>query len=349
MPATDEEVLDQALEWIDEGHRVALATVVQTWGSSPRPSGSPLAVRDDGLFVGSVSGGCVEGKVVEAAQAAMRDCGHRLLEFGVSNEEAWDVGLACGGTVQIYVEPVKSGDAVAGGPMGREVLEAVRAARTDHRAIVLLTPLDGKSVRTWSPGDTPLSDDLRGAAERALATDGGSVVETGAGAVFVQALNPPLKLVIVGAVHIAEPLSRIGALLGYEVVLVDPREAFARSERWPGVTVKNDWPDEALGAMNLDHRTAVVALTHDPKIDDPALLAALKSPSFYVGALGSGKTHASRLQRLGEQGLSSETLARIHGPIGLKIGARSPGEIAVSIAAQMTETLRRGKSSLPNP
>jgi xanthine dehydrogenase accessory factor len=349
MQATDEDVLDQALDWIDEGHRVALATVVQTWGSSPRPSGSPLAVRDDGLFVGSVSGGCVEGKVVEAAQAAIQDGGHRLLEFGVSNEEAWEVGLACGGTVRIYVEPVKSSDAAPSGPMGREVLEAVRVARRDHRAIVLVTPLDGKTVRAWSPGEAPLPDDLRGAAERALATDAGSVVETGSGAVFVQALNPPLKLVIVGAVHIAEPLSRLGVLLGYEVILIDPREAFARSERWPGVTVKNDWPDEVLGAMNLDARTAVVALTHDPKIDDPALVAALKSPAFYVGALGSGKTHASRLRRLGEQGLSAQTLARIHGPIGLKIGARSPGEIAVSIAAQMTETLRRGTSSSPSP
>jgi xanthine dehydrogenase accessory factor len=347
MQATEEDVLDKALDWALEGRRVALATVVHTWGSSPRPPGSHLAVRDDGLFVGSVSGGCVEGKVVEAAQAAMLDQGHRLLEFGVSNEEAWEVGLACGGTVRIYVEPVRAGDA-SGGPLAREVLETVRAARVGNRALVLLTPLDGKSVRTWSPGDAALPDDLRLAAERALATEAGSLVETSDGAIFVQALNPPLKLVIVGAVHIAEPLARLGFLLGYDVVLVDPREAFARAERWPGVTVKNDWPDEALGAMQLDHRIAIVALTHDPKIDDPALEAALASPAFYIGALGSGKSHASRLHRLGERGLSPETLARIHGPIGLKIGARSPGEIAVSIAAQMTETLRKGKLSAPS-
>ncbi len=346
MTSRDDDVLESALDWIAEGRRVAVATVVDTWGSSPRPRGSQLVVRDDGLFLGSVSGGCVEGKVVEAALTAMGDRRHRLLEFGVSNEDAWEVGLACGGTVRIYVEPVSSGGATADGPLGREVLEAVRRARAEKRALVVLTPLDGGPVRAWSPGD-PLETDLQDAAERALATDEASSVETGAGAVFVQAMNPPLKLVIVGAVHMAEPLARIASLLGYEVTLVDPRQAFARAERWPGLVVLTDWPDEVLGAMSLDHRTAIVALTHDPKIDDPALATALGSPAFYVGALGSTKTHASRLRRLEARGVPTGTLARIHGPVGLRIGARSPGEIAVSIAAQMTETLRRVPARVP--
>jgi xanthine dehydrogenase accessory factor len=349
MTSSDDDVLESALDWIAEGRRVAVATVVDTWGSSPRPRGSQLVVRDDGLFLGSVSGGCVEGQVVEAAQTAMGDRRHRLLEFGVSNEDAWEVGLACGGTVRIYVEPVSSGGATADGPLGREVLEAIRRARAEKRALVVLTPLDGAAVRTWSPGDPPLETDLQDAAVRALATDDASSVETSSGTVFVQAVNPPLKLVIVGAVHMAEPLARIASLLGYEVTLVDPRQAFTRAERWPGVVVLTDWPDEVLGAMKVDHRTAVVALTHDPKIDDPALETALGSSAFYVGALGSTKTHASRLRRLEARGVPAKTLARIHGPVGLRIGARSPGEIAVSIAAQMTEALRLVPARVPPP
>ncbi len=330
--ATGEDVLGKALEWVDEGRGVAVATVVETWGSSPRPRGSQLVVRDDGLFLGSVSGGCVEAKVVLAAQDSMNDRASRLLEFGVSNQEAWEVGLACGGTVRIYVQPVSASE--------RAVLDEVRRARDAGRGLVVLTPLDGKPVRTWAPGHTPLAT-LGEAAERALACDDASRVETMAGPVFVQAINPPLKLVIVGAVHIAEPLSRIAAILGYAITIVDPRDAFARPERWPGIAVATGWPDEILGAMKLDRRTAIVALTHDPKIDDPALEVALRSAAFYVGALGSAKSHASRLRRLEARGLDASTLARIHGPVGLRIGARSPGEIAVSIVAEMTDVLRR--------
>ena len=336
----EEDVLDKALEWIDEGRKVAVATVVDTWGSSPRPRGSQLVVRDDGLFFGSVSGGCVEGKVVEAAQAAMGDRKHQLLEFGVSNQEAWEVGLACGGTVRIYVEPVKGGSEA--GPLDRSTLDAIKKARDEKRAIVLLTPLDGGPCRTWSHAEPEIAGALGVAITRALTTDDATSSETENGAVFVQAINPPLKLVIIGAVHIAEPLAKICALLDYDVTLIDPREAFARAERWPGLSVSTDWPDEVLANMHIDHRTAIVALTHDPKIDDPALEAALKSKAFYIGALGSGKTHGSRLKRLAEAGgFDEKTLARIHGPVGLKIGARSPGEIAVSIAAQMTDALRK--------
>lgn len=336
---TDEDVLDRALTWIDDGRRVALATVVETWGSSPRPRGSQLVVRDDGLFFGSVSGGCVEGKVVEAAQAAMQDRQHQLLEFGVSNEEAWEVGLACGGTVRIYVAPVASGE--ASGPIGRAQLQTAQQARRGKRALVLLTPLDGGAVRTWHQGDPPLEPALADAAARALATDDAQAVDTASSTrTFVQAWNPPLRLVIVGAVHIADPLARMGALLGYEIILIDPREGFARPERWPGLTVRADWPDEVLATLGVDHRTAIVALTHDPKIDDPALVSSLRSEAFYIGALGSKKTHAARTARLVEHGFTPEQIARIHAPIGLRIGGRSPAEIAVSIVGQLTEQLR---------
>ena len=331
MLGEDEDVIDQALGWLGDNRKVALATVVETWGSSPRPRGSQLAVRDDGLFVGSVSGGCVEGRVVEAARLAMEDRQHRLLEFGVSNDEAWEVGLACGGTVRIFVAAVTSS----------EVLHSIRTARTEQRGIVLFTPLSGGSASV-NAADSP---ELEQAAARALAWDQPTTVETPKGPIFVQAFNPALRLVIIGAVHIAQPLAKIASIAGYNVTVIDPREAFSRAERWPGVEVITVYPDEALAKMTVNHRTAIVALTHDPKIDDPALEFALNSPAFYIGALGSGKTHASRLARLGESGFSAETIARIHGPIGLKIGARSPGEIAIAIAAQMTEVLRGTKAA----
>lgn len=226
--------------------------------------------------------------------------------------------------------------------MKRALLEAVVAARAEKRAVALITPLDGSEGRLITREQAlaeggPIGD----AAERAFATDESITIEIDGKRTLVKPFNPPLSLIIVGAVHLAEPLSAIAARLGYGVTIVDPREAFARAERWPSVRVIADWPEDVLPTLSLDHRAAVVALSHDPKIDDPALEAALKSPAFYVGALGSGKTHASRLKRLGERGFDAAALARIHGPVGLKIGARSPGEIAVSIIAQMTASLRR--------
>jgi xanthine dehydrogenase accessory factor len=230
--------------------------------------------------------------------------------------------------------------------MKRASLEAVVAARAAGRPVVMARPLAGGDERVVAPDDEALPPELREAAARALASDDASTVETSAGPVFFLPFNPPLRLVVVGAVHIARPLASIAAVLGYRVTIVDPRSSFARAERWPPeVTVHPDWPDEVLAATGVDHRTAIVALTHDPKIDDPALEAALRSPAFYVGALGSRKTHASRLRRLAERGFGEAELGRIRGPIGLPIGARSPGEIAVSIAAEMTATLRLGATS----
>ena len=245
--------------------------------------------------------------------------------------------------------------------MKRDVLTAVVLAKAAKRAAVLFTPIAGEPSRSpaappdasaaqtaprsehlWIQGEGDLATDLRDAALRALATDDSFTIETADGPVFVQPINPPLRLFVVGAVHIAEPLAKMASLLGYEVALLDPRAAFARAERWPGITVRTEWPDEVLDAAHLDHRAAVVTLTPDPKIDDPALESALRSTAFYIGALGSGKTHGSRLRRLAERGFSEEALARIHGPVGLRIGARTPAEIATSIVAQITETLRRG-------
>lgn len=175
---------------------------------------------------------------------------------------------------------------------------------------------------------------------QAIADDRSALVESPEGRFFIEVFNPPLRLVVVGAVHIAQPLARMAAMAGYAVAVIDPRSAFASSERFPGVELSTEWPDEAMARLKPDRRTAIVTLTHDPKVDDPALVAALRSSAFYVGALGSKKTHAARLKRLADAGFKDTDFARIHGPVGLDIGAVSPAEIAVSILAQITATLR---------
>lgn len=178
------------------------------------------------------------------------------------------------------------------------------------------------------------------AVRQALADDRSALIETSEGKVFIEVFNPPLRLIVVGAVHIAQPLARMAALAGYAVTVIDPRSAFASVERFPGVELSTEWPDEAMARLKPDRRTAIVTLTHDPKVDDPALIAALRSLAFYIGALGSKKTHAARLKRLAAEGFKDTEVARIHGPVGLDIGALSPAEIAVSILAQVTATLR---------
>jgi xanthine dehydrogenase accessory factor len=301
------------------GRGVALATVLETWGSSPRPAGSMLVVDDRGAFAGSVSGGCIEGAVVEAALETLGGGPPRRLEFGVSNERAWEVGLACGGRMALHV-----------GRADPALVDRIRAERDAGRAVVLETDLATGAQRVHA-GEIADS-----AAREAVARDT-SVVHEGR---FLRVWNPRLRMVIVGAVHVAQTLARLASEAGFAVTVVDPRRAFATSERFPGVALSTLWPDRALAELGLDARTAVVALTHDPKLDDPALGEALRSPAFYIGALGSKKTHTSRGVRLREQGFTEMNLARIHGPIGLDIGARTAAEIAVAILAEVIQVLR---------
>lgn len=225
--------------------------------------------------------------------------------------------------------------------MRRETLQQLVADRRTKRAVVLATRLRDGVEKLLYPHETLEKDALLKAASEVLDTDKSRLFADADGEWFLNGFNPPLRLIIVGAVHIAQPLAQMAALTGYDVSIIDPRTSFASNERFPGVTLVTDWPDEALSAIAPDTRTAIVTLTHDPKLDDPALIAALRSPCFYIGALGSRKTHAARLERLRAAGFSGTDLTRIHGPAGLAIGARSPAEIAVSIMAQMTESLRR--------
>lgn len=317
---------ETALDWAEAGRKVALATVVKTWGSAPRPVGSQLVIDGDMEFLGSVSGGCVEGAVIHEALDAMRDGKPRVLSFGVSDDTAFEVGLACGGQIEVMVEPVGVGD----GP-SVEDLEALVAARTTRKPVAwqVNTSTWERLLRDRDPAD----DDL----EARFRTDK-SMKD---GDIFTAIHNPPLRLAIVGAVHIAQPLVQMARMAGYDVVLSDPRDSFASELRFPDETFLEGWPDEALADYGLDARTAVVTLSHDPKIDTPALVTALKSEAFYIGSLGSTRTHAKRVEALKAEGLSDGQIARIDGPIGLDIGASSPAEIAIAIMAEMTERLRR--------
>jgi xanthine dehydrogenase accessory factor len=319
---------EAALAWTREGRGAALATVVETWGSAPRPRGSQLAISGDGAMMGSVSGGCVEGAVVAEALEALEDGRPRVLQYGVSDNDAFAVGLACGGTIRVMVEPVGAGQ----GP-SRELVEELVAARDARRPVVYAVRPDTWERRLVAGAGDPLSE----AAAAALAADRSGFD----GEWFLGVHNPPLRMAIVGAVHIAQALVPMARIAGYDVIVIDPREAFASPDRFPDTNLTHEWPDAALAAFAPDTRTAVVTLTHDPKLDDPAIRTALGAPVFYLGCLGSPRTHARRVERLREAGVSDAEIARIHAPIGADIAAQSPAEIAVAILAQVTERLRR--------
>lgn len=312
---------ETALAWHQAGRSAVLATVVETWGSAPRQAGSQLVVAGDGQMMGSVSGGCVEGAVVAEAEAALADGKARLLTFGVSDDTAFAVGLACGGTIRVLVEPV-------GSVLPIDVLQSLVAARAAKRPVALVTDLASFAHRITDGPEVAarLRSDKSG-------VDDGQLVGVH---------NPPLRLIVVGAVHIAQSLLPLARACGYDPVLIDPRGAFGSAERFPGEVISEDWPDDALAALGPDARTAIVTLTHDPKLDDPAIRFALRSKAFYLGCLGSTRTHAKRVERLVAEGFSDAEITRIHAPVGLDIGAKTPAEIAVSILAQITHVLRKG-------
>lgn len=329
MQAQDHDRIPEiALGWHQQGKGAALATVVETWGSAPRQAGSQLAISGDGQIMGSVSGGCVEGAVVTEAMDAMADGLPRLLTFGVSDETAFAVGLACGGTIRVLVEPVGEGAS----RLPEAMLTQLVAARAERRALAYAV-----HPQTWARD--LLSPGQDASADQRFRSDKSGMEEDGR---FLAIHNAPLRLIVVGAVHIAQPLLTIARACGYDPTLIDPRGAFGSAERFPGETIVEDWPDEALATLMPDARTAIVTLTHDSKLDDPAIKVALASDCFYLGCLGSTRTHAKRVERLHEAGFDAATIARIHAPVGLDIGAKSPAEIAVSIMAQITQRLRKG-------
>ena len=320
MPTDFDRIPETALSWHRDGVGAALATVVETWGSAPRRVGAQLAIGADGRIEGSVSGGCVEGAVIVEALEALEDGEHRLLTFGVSDDDAFAVGLACGGTIRVLVEPV-------GTALPEDLLAELVAARAARQPVAYEVDLASGTRRL-----------LHDAYPDRMRMDRSGFEEDGE--TFVAVHNPPLRLIVVGAVHIAQALVPMARIAGYDPAVIDPRETFASADRFPDTRLSHDWPDEAVAELGLDTRTALVLLTHDPKLDDPALQAGLAAHCFYIGALGSTRTHAKRVTRMQAAGFDDAQIARIHGPVGLDIGAASPAEIAVSILSEMTAVLR---------
>ena len=336
------DVLPEIERWRADGEEVVVATVVKTWGSAPRGVGARMAMTSSGKIAGSVSGGCVEGAVAEEGTRILATGKPKLLIFGVDDEKAWAVGLACGGTIEVFVEKLQDA-----------AFEAIRTTIVSGRPVAEVTVVRGPDrlvgkklvlAAGGSPAVLPgseVDDAALQAAQDALASGKSRSIpagETGA-ELFTDVILPPPRLIVVGGVHIAIPLVAIAKTLGYRTIVVDPRERFGSAERFPDVDrIVPSWPDRALGEIGIDSGTAVVVLTHDPKLDDPALAAALRSPAFYVGALGSRQTQEKRRQRLIGAGLDEEMLSRLHAPIGLPIGGRSPAEIALSIMAQIVAT-----------
>ena len=328
------ELLNDIGDWQALSLPIAVATVIRTWGSAPRGVGAKMAVADGNRISGSVSGGCIEGAVYEAGLEALGGGGPRTLRFGIADETAWEVGLACGGEIEVFVEAL----APATESLWRE---AARTGLGLATAVVVGGPPDHLGLRAhlWADGRADNVDalpGLRDALEVALKS-GGPVRKTfGPLDVFVDVSLPAPGLICIGAAHIAIPLAEIAATLGFRVTVIDPRSAFASPARFPRVdALINDWPVRALAGLQISRTTAFVALSHDPKIDDPALEIALRSPAFYVGALGSVSTQAKRIERLRAAGFGEVDLARLHAPIGLELGAHAPEEIALSILAEI--------------
>jgi xanthine dehydrogenase accessory factor len=307
MDSTDFSVLNTCIGWMEQSRRVALVTVVETWGSSPRPVGSWLAVRDDGQVVGSVSGGCVEDDLIARVQSEiMPALKPQTVLYGVSKEEAARFGLPCGGSVRVVVEPHPS----------LEGLRQLRSRVAEKR--MSLRVLDMASG-DFEIRDANRADHFRFDGKQMYCVHG-----------------PRWRLIMIGAGQLSQYLCQMALAADYQIVVIDPRDEFAEGIQFPGVEFSRGMPDDELVRLAIDNHTAVVALTHDPKLDDMALLEALKSPAFYIGALGSRANTAKRKERLKLFDLSDEEIARLYGPVGLFIGAKTPPEMAISILAEIT-------------
>lgn len=318
MESLDLRVLSDALQWRHSGHAVTLVTVVETWGSAPRPPGALLAVRDDGAVSGSVSGGCVEDDLIAQTKAALQaraasppsQAPERpsMLAYGVSKEEAARFGLPCGGTLRLVREPLLDTSWV------QDLLD-----RTGRHELVA-------RQLTLSTGAVCLLPAMRG---QAMQFDGSKLTTV---------FGPKWRLLLIGAGQLSQAVAQMAQMLDFEVLVCDPRDEYVTTLRMDGVTRAMGMPDDAVRALAPDAHTAIVALTHDPKLDDMALLEALVSDAFYVGALGSRRNQEARKKRLAEHfDLSPEALARLHGPVGLSLGAKTPAEIAVSIIAHLVQ------------
>lgn len=311
------EVLGELTEWTNAGEDIALATVVETWGSSPRPLGSKMVVTRSGKMAGSVSNGCIEGAVFEEAQKVLKSGEPKVAAFGVADDVAFEVGLACGGHIEVFVEPL--------GPVHEQLIAMLHRNEQATLRTNLVTG-EAELVAGWTPP--------------------GSELAHRDGDLFVEPYRRPAHLIIVGAIHIAIPLHRLAKLMGYRVTVVDARAKFATKERFPEADeLIVAWPDEAMARLVIDNSAYVVILTHDPKFDLPALRSVLAKDAGYVGAIGSRKTNQNRFDALRAEGFTEEQLAHVHGPIGLDLGSRGAEETALGILAEITSVRFGGTGS----
>jgi xanthine dehydrogenase accessory factor len=350
------ELLETLATWRRDGVDVGRAVVVRTFGSAPRPEGAVLLAGADGRIAGSVSGGCVEGAAFEEIERARRDGVSRVIRYGISDEQAWDVGLACGGTIDVLVEPVVRPEVVAAGvdvEHGRAIVTPLPAdspgpafgphepGAGEPAAPSLVVGEDGSL--SGSLGDPALDAELVRSGLEALASGTSRTVELGGRSLFVEAYPVRPRLVVVGAVQVAIPLVALARELGYETAVIDGRAAFATPERFPHADrLVVGWPDEVAEEIGLGPADAVAVLTHDVKFDEPAIVEALRRGCRYVGAVGSRKTQADRRERLLAAGVSADELARLRGPIGLDLGGRAPAETALAIMAEIVADRHAG-------
>ena len=312
----DDRLLLKAVSWHEQDMAFALAIVIRTWGSSPRQAGAIMLVNQEGEIAGSVSGGCVEGAVIEASHQMMAQHAATRLDFGVADETAWEVGLSCGGQISVFV--------IASSCLQERLMAEIKDTLNKRADLNLLCDLNTASIEQLAQ-DPPADGQNKLNEDEAL---------------FTLSLMAQPRLYIIGAGHISQHLAPMARQTGFEVSVIDPRAAFANEARFQDISLYCGWPDEVLNAGNLDKNSAVVTLTHDPKIDDRALHIALKAPVFHIACLGSTRTHTKRLERLKEAGFSADKCAQIKGPAGLNIGAKTPSEIAVSILAELISARR---------
>ena len=333
------DLLDQIEIWLINGRSVALATVIKTWGSSPRPAGAGMAVSDANEIAGSVSGGCVEGAVIDTALQVLKTGKSERLHFGVGDDQAWDVGLSCGGEIDVYIRRFDLED-----------LEIWKTALSKSGTVCMALILEGEDpsigkdllIEPSSENDPEnnkrLSTLVRNIAFNNQVTGIYQIESPEVIEVFCHFIKPAQELILVGGAHIAIPLASLAKSVGFDVIVIDPRKLFSTQDRFPDIKLLlSEWPEKAFQKIILTESSAIVMLTHDPKIDDPALKISLDSPAFYVGALGSRKTHQKRVARLQTAGMDQVKLERIHAPVGLDLGGKTPPEIALGIMAEILQ------------
>ena len=319
------EIIDIANNWLSEGKQIALATVITTWGSSPRKVDAQMVVNSSGEFSGSVSGGCVESAVIDFGIQVIKTNKPQLVHFGVANETAWEVGLACGGEIDIFIQPID-----------KKFLDDITVKVQNERPVCYSFVIDGPNNLIGQP--KIIHEDTEKIYPRILVDES----QEGKSKTFINCVLPPPTLILVGGVHIAIKLAQIAKILDYKVIIIDPRGSISAKYRFKDADqILKLWPKEGFENLNIRNSTAIVTLSHDPKIDDPALLAALRSSAFYIGALGSKHTQAERAKRLKANGISEKQIRRIHGPVGLKIGSGTPSEIALSIIAEIVDVRKK--------